>query len=299
MKMMYKGLGGMTATDTKQQSGGIQYTSDFKARTQYRRRRMPRYKRRNWARFVKKVRAANLKLIGTNSIVRNNTVTTEVGSANQGIATFSLYSKNGVDTGGGVQAWVDTATDDLAKMMLADNRINGAGTHKMLFSSAVLDATIRNQGDGQIELDIYDIVYGEDTRYSNFSSLISAAETNTNTVPGGVGTSLGIITRGATLFDFPNLIKLAKMKILKKTKVFLPAGDATNYQVRNPKNKVFNDIDFLQDNTGFIQPYMTRTIVVIYKAVTGSAATAKLSLGITRKYSYKVMEDNEDYDAVV
>ena len=148
-----------------------------------------------------------------------------------------------------------------------------------------------------VEADIYEVVYKDDTNRTGWRDAQSDAETSTGSI--NAGTGLLLTQRGTTLFDFPERIKLLKEKILKKTKVFLPPGNTSTYQIRIAKNKIVNKRDVTVDSTGFVKPYWTRSVVVIFKSIIGDAPECSMTMGVTRKYSYTIAEQSADADNLI
>lgn len=292
-----RGRGGYsTTTSRKKQKSGIQYTVQKDSRVQYRKKSMPRRKKRAWKKFVKKSLAASLKLVGTNTHLKNTQRTSGTIGTGQGYISCHLYGLKGTDTGNttfGEMGW-----NDIEEVDSADSRITDS--HKVLFSSAVLDATLRNSGDVDLEVDIYELSYGDGINVNNLHSLLGAAQNNTPVIPGSLS-GINLTSRGATLFDLPQAIKYGKIKIWKKTKVFLPVNETTNYQIRDPRNHLYS-MDKLASFTsnGYIQKGLTKTILIVYKNVVGTAIEGiSMSVGCTRKYCYKIYEDSGDNDVYV
>lgn len=276
---------------------GVVTTVQKDVKTQYRKKSQPKWKRRRWGKFVKKVHAANEREQGTTSVVRNATLvtTTSVGAGGQQYQTPMLYGINGTN-------FVSSAgNDDIKTVQASDNRIDV--NSKIKFTAAVMDITMRNlpptEGAGaDMELDIYEVALGSETKFKNLHEVIENAQTVTPVTSPTSGTNAGLtlLQRGVTPFEFPIAIKEAKMKILKKTKIFLPLGDTTTYQVRDPKTHFMTSNEW-NDTTGFIKPYTTRGIIALFKPVVGSTAEVTLTSGVTRTYRYKVIQDNKTFDA--
>ena len=107
---------------------------------------------------------------------------------------------------------------------------------------------------------------------------------------------------GTTPFDFTSALSNFKIKVLKKTKYFLPFGHQMTYQIRDPKNRSFMK-DSVLDMQGSNYPGVTKHLLLVAKGLPGSALTNTsgdnpyqviLSIGLTRKYAYKLNEDDED-----
>jgi len=278
-------------------SSGVGVTTQHDIKRQYRYKRRPRYQRRRWAKFFKKTQAVMMKSVGTNTVVRNSTIADETNAANpQKVLVANLYGHYGTDIGNecGTRDILDVINNDIGRL--------GTGG-KVHFDTGVLDITFRStppsnetQSTRGMEVDVYEVLHRDDTRQSNFTGMLSQANTQTGVIN---TTSLSINQRGVTLFDFPALIKMSKMKILKKTKIFLPIGQTFTYQIRDPRNWVLPAAE-INDNIHFVQRYRTKSVVAVFKAVVSAGgaypAEVRLEAGVTRKYKYKIIEDSEDLD---
>lgn len=280
----------------------------------YRKKNMPKKKKRRWAAFVRKVNAVEERDLGTRTVLFNDQlIQGNAVSGKQSTLTLALYPFKNTNRG-----WLD----DLNQIGQMENEANptvAAGAtidknSKIMFHSAVMDVTLRNTsikyGEGQaiqvapeaaIELDVYDIIAREDaadnaTTYFDISAMLNAYD---DREIGGTGTGIEIADRGATPFELPSGLSRFKIKVLKKTKFFIPNGQTITFQVRNPKRKVCRYGE-LELNDGFNKAGWTQYKFLIYKLVPGldqgtavGEYKAELSVGLTRKYMYKVEGFNE------
>ena len=87
--------------------------------------------------------------------------------------------------------------------------------------------------------------------------------------------------------------------------LFIPNGQTITWQIRDPKRHVCRYGE-LEKNDGWVRPGWTRTFFLIYKLVPGLAVGAVagtfqqgVSIGSTRKYSYKVEGFNEPRERLI
>lgn len=74
---------GRTLTKTKKKfTSGSGVTNQYNATLQYRKRRMPRRKRGQWKRFVRKVRAVNMRSQASRTFVFNNSIQVDATGGN-------------------------------------------------------------------------------------------------------------------------------------------------------------------------------------------------------------------------
>lgn len=267
-------------------SSGVQTTNQYDVRKQYRYKKMPRRKKRMWKKFVRKSKAVTLSLLGSRTQLRNTQLQQSVPIIDQTVYKLHLYGKAGTDIAG-----IEAGTNDCQSIVDTDLLVSTVRNWQMYFQSAVLDMTIRANGGGGVELDIYEVGYFDTTKEANLTGVYNASfARSSNTAGAGANDAnrIQITTRGATLFDLPEFTK-AGVKIYKKTKVFLGAGQTTTFQTRDPRTHRFTNEDE-EDDTGFIKLGMTRSVVVIAKQLPGATESTNLVMGVTRKYMYKIME---------
>jgi len=308
-----------TLNRRRRPSSGQGITTQHDERRIYRKKSMPRFQRKRWKRFKNKVLAVSEKDLGTRTVVFNKTyAATNTVSGNHTISDICLY---------GFRSSADSRFNDLTQIQAYENAGNptaAAGgtvdaTSKFIFKSAILDVTVRNTStyyDGaayalnsaaKMEVDVYEILVNSSsstssTAYLSLGGLITASTTDTLRI-GGAGTDLVQSLRGWTPFDAPAALSRWKIKILKKTKFMVPNGDTFTYQIRDPKRRVC-DSQALAQGDGCNKVGWTRWLYLIGKLVPGLIVSPdtpntyqeSISIGITRKYFYKVEGQSEDRD---
>lgn len=292
--------------------GGVQADKKFV----YRKKSMPKKKKRIWRRFVKKVNAISEKELGLQTVLINDQIS-QVNSTpgKQSCLTLALYSWRNLSNG-----WLN----DLRSIGGLDNTGNPtavAGTtlnvnSSIMFQSAVMDLTIRNAStirqtvsgvdtdviapEAQMELDIYEVFVRKNntdasTTYADISQMLNAYDAADI---GGAGTGIAIDDRGASPFEMSPGLSRFGIKIISKTKYFIPGSQTITYQMRDPKRHVckYGDLTSTEEYGN----KWTKQLYLIYKLVPGftlgtTLGTYKSSLlvGSTRKYGYKVEGRNE------
>lgn len=319
----YRSRGGMTRTrtQTRQASSGQGVTTQYDRRRIYRKKSMPRGKKRAWKRFVNKVHAVAVKDMGSRTVVFNSQLAQVNTTAGTGSAfTLALYGSRG-----------QQSLDDLAVIATLENRGNPTATQgitvddttKIMFQSGVLDLTIRNSstqfngtsfvqvGAAKMEVDIYEISVRKQcvdvsgvNGYLNLSALFAQGLGDTANI-GGAGVALAMDQRGVTPWDAPQALSRWGIKIYKKTKFFVPNGDTITYQIRDPKRFV-TDLDAMANQNGCNMPKKTRFLYIMYQLVPGlplgtalNQYSLSVDIGCTRKYLYKVEGANNDADRYI
>jgi len=296
-------------------------TVQHDARQIYQKRSMPYRQKRRWKKFSRRVNAVAEKDFGSRMVVFNTSQSfTNATSGNHGIAYCGLYTANGTS---------DSFQADLNSLSALENTGNptaAAGetvqdSTRWIFKSAILDITVRNttyntilgvaelDSTAKLEVDVYEIISSRqwsDTvaNYSTANSALGKGATMQLNI-GGAGTAAATALRGVTPWEFPSALSYWKMKILKKTKYFLNNGDQFTYQIRDPKRRVIQQ-EKMQTIQGGNKPGWTRHLFIIFKATPGftlgtgtDEITERLTIGITRKYFYKIEGMNDDRDRYI
>lgn len=303
-------------------------------RNVYRKKRMPKGRRRRWKKFRNKVLAVSEKDLGSRTHLFNQTYTwTNNTSGMNGIANAGLYtwrSVNGPYADLGYLANGENVADPTAALGTTVDK-----TTKMIFKSAIMDLTITNQSGvsngtvygsdsrGILEVDIYEISASRDFQdgavvYPDLTSAFTSGATNTKLLATSTGTAItytagaaagggtGSCTRGSTPWDLPMALSQFGIKIWKKRKYFVPNNQTITYQVRDAKRHVLTRENMLETSGGNF-PKLTKWVFIVYKLVPGLSVGAvgvagnwqeSIAIGQTRKYFYKIEGANEDRDCV-
>lgn len=314
-----------TKTRKKRMRGGQGVTEQYDRRLIYAKSSMPRFKKRRWKRFKQKVNAISEKELGTRMVVFNTPLSFANDQTTRHItATFALYPARS-------SAVYLNDIDYIGRLGNQSNPTHAEGpsmygSSKILFQSGVLDLTIQNRssldtagtrtfpGECKMEVDIYEITASRDfyyhtspsttTFYNNLSDLLNYSQTfgetlkDNNTSPSTDEIDIG--DRGVTPFECNFALSRFGVKIWKKTKFMLNINETITYQMRDPRRRVLNQLDETQTN-GCNRPGWTKFVFVIGKLVPGctpiqasNGYTERISVGVTRKYFFKVEGQTED-----
>lgn len=282
-------------------------TEQYDRKSIYRKKRMPRRKRKRWAAFSKKVHAASEKDLGTKTVLFNDQKDYVISGVNvpgkQAVFHLALYP---VNHGGSSPEYTDLNT-------IAGKDVEVGNSGKFLFKSGVLDVTLQNDsqeddGAGEpgaamgIELDVYELTFGRSFETVDGSKgpedLWTQAFADTPLI-GTAANNISINSRGATPWDCPQGLGQWRCTIVKKTKYFLPPRNTMTYQMRDPKRHVF-DKQWLLDQGGVNAPGKTKFLMFVAKALpahtSGLGVRLRCRVGVTRKYCYKHKLDSSDAD---
>jgi len=304
-----RGFGSLTQTQRRNITSGIGTTTQYDRKLIYRKKYMPRYKKRRWRAFIKKVNAVTDKDLGSRTVVRNDQINSQItmSTANEAVQqafSLSLY---------GNEATGFEPSNDLRRIR-QDTDLGTTG--KMIFTSGIFDMTVTNTSSRfadsvnpsiRLEVDVYEITSRKDfgnvgtgASAKNLPEVFGEGATDTANIP-GLSNTLSITRRGATPWDFPSAISEYGLKILKKTKYFINERDTFTYQIRDPKRHILDRQKLNMD--GQNMPGMTRFLYIIFRPVPGyvfsdtNSDIYRLSFGVTRKYLYKIAQSTQDYDA--
>lgn len=273
-----------TQTTSKRNYSAPGVTSQYDAKLVYRKRRMPRWKKRAWRKFSRKTNAVIEKGLGNRIVLYNNADDVTSAGNFQGFSTWTIYGLNGTDIA------ANRGNKDVSDVFATAS----TSASKLIFKSAILDITMTNKGTNNtfgLEVDLYHVVYWNECGKPNFNDVHAASVAETGMLPGKG--ALSLVNRGCTPFDLPQLLRKTRMRILKKMKYFLGPNEAATYQIRDSRNRRISGANLGSINTEFIQPGMTQGLLIVHKPVAGYQASAGiLSVGCTRKYSFTSQEDS-------
>lgn len=294
---------GATATS------GVGVTNQYDRKRVYRYRRMPRGKKRRWVRSLKRNFHQDLRKLATRTMVRNHVESYNVTDKTKQLVV-SIVMGGGMTYSAGSQ-W-NRGYGDLFNIFEFDGVARGPDNEfkydKVYVDTQILDMTVQNDSTWKateedveqpagIELDVYEVsvkklVFDDD----NIDIETVLRDETIQVPPAGASsmTALAIDDRGATPFEFGPVLGDHRIKIWKKTKYFLAAGETMTYQFRNPKNYVINVNEFRNPTNSATK--CTRGVLFIAKMLPTfqqnagtNFANTRLTIGNTRKYKYKLV----------
>jgi len=301
-------------------TGGTLGGTNADQRFVYRKTNMPRRKKKRWVSFVRKVNAAAEKELGSRTVLFNDSITLgSTTSGNQCCLTLGLYTKFNNSRG-----WLNDLNAIQAFENVGDQTAAAGETvdpsTKFIFHSAIMDLTIRNistfqpaadgvrnlDGAAAIELDLYEVQVRKDnsdqtTIYNSLSSMLNAYDTKQI---GGAGVGISITDRGASPWEMTSGLSNFGIKILSKTKYFIPNGQTITHQTRDPGRRVYvkSQLESFDDYAD----KNTKLYFIIYKLVPGLTVGSTLGtyqhnlvVGTTRKYLYKIEGMNESRERYI
>lgn len=297
-------------------------TSQHDTAVVYRKKTMPRYKKRAWKSFVRKVNAVNERENGVMRVLFNDGTTfgaTTSGTFKENSQDYQARSQDivachlyGGTKGNGDLTDYNQGINDLATVMQyfgceggatgstaggqADTLITFANTTKIKFISACLDITFTNTSSVPLEVDAYHIVYRKDwnnnlvgnamvgnSTYNEYFDQYSLEEQQLRTAAGTANNRrLRLKHRGATPFEFGSAIGVMGAKIVKKTKHFVSPANSFTQQLRDPKTHYIDRHKFESGSGGATLKGLTQTILFIIKCTNTDSVVSPIS------YSYNL-----------
>lgn len=299
----------MTMRKRKRQSSGRGITNEYDRKLIYSKNRMPRRFKRRWRKFKNKILAVGEKDLGSKTVLFNNRVVDQAIASSYtaqlavNVALYPLFAEG---------AGAKTYLNDVHTILNNDSTIGTSG--KVLFQSAVLDLTAcntsvlnplsGNTAAPSLEVDVYEIYATksfEKLTGTNRDLLNAFTEGDVDTPTiSGAGTSININQKGCTPWELPSALSEYGIKIMKKTKYFLGPGQTFTYQMRDPRRHIC-DAQMIQDGNCNWKK-VTKWLFIIHKPtpctsiVDPNFDTQSLTLGVTRKYMYKVKDQSQDKD---
>jgi len=223
------------AKTRRRQFSGNEVTAQRDSKVQYVRKRMPRWKKRPWIKFVKKVDWISNHRQTHFTHISHFEYSTVSSAGGQYIAPeqvhFGIYG-NAVKRNNTIDRWL--GEQGLTTTALRKGK-------KFFISSITDDYTVKNGGSTDAEVDVYDLLCTQDLRYSvgtlgadypTMEQILDDLAADDKTYAG----SLGVL--GTNPFNVASWSR--RFKVLKKIKHFLTPGAFFTHQVRTSKDVMFS-----------------------------------------------------------
>lgn len=304
-RMRFKKGSVRAGTKRRGVASGQGITTQRDSRRIYTRRRAPRRLRRRMRKAFNSFKSKALKMKGHRTIITNHQVAIAGLANQQSVTSFVLY---GGRVDGAVASSISRGYDDMNDLRSRDYKLGDStgdpdfktsgGEAKFYVKTGVMDITIQNVGGNEgetfaLEVDVYEFTCGKIIPgYSDVEGALAGYQQDIYKL-GTLSTkltALNLLDRGVTPFEMGTPMYRIGMRILKKTKYFIPYNDVITYQTRDSKIRCFGHEVF---RDGSCTTKHTRGILIIAKPVPGSAFEGhNMTVGVTRKYKYVVDEGN-------
>lgn len=199
----------------------------------YRRKAMPRYRRRRWKRFTRQVKHVMLQMNSLTSYSQDFSKRVTWSANDQ--ATF------GVMLGG----TTPTNNDELYQIFRQAYGLSVTPTnvdsYKLYVKSMCLDVQITNTGSNGAILDVYELVCRKNWIRSvegvTTDETLEQSYATTYAEMDAVATGVTPDANSPASTPFQNGLFLKYWRIMRKKEILLGAGSVTTMQMRNPANK--------------------------------------------------------------
>jgi len=274
---------------------GSSVTQQRDSKVQYVRKRMPRWKKRPWVKFVKKVDWISNHRQTHFTLCRHFTyASTSVANA-QNIACeqvhFGFYG-NSTRINNQIDDWL--FNQGLTTTALRKGK-------KFFISSLTDDYTVKNSGTTDAEVDVYELICIRDLHYSvgttsgdypTMEEILAELLSDDKT-----GTVAGLSTIGVNPFNVASFSRV--FKVLKKIKHFLTPGAFFTHQVRTSKDKMYscdtiipqadNALTIGQQPGLLMKAYTSRVTLFVHRGEPGFSAGLVSEIGPSQIQVAKVM----------
>lgn len=216
------------------------------AQMRYRKKRMPKRKRRRWVRFVKRVRHVDLAMQPLQIYTKEGTVNL-TSAANQGQVWSRML--------GGMTV---ANNDEILQVFKSAYNLSteaSCAPYKIYLKSICMDVQMTNTGSYPIIVDMYTLVCRKtwDTAEDIGASFVNAL--GEIQAPAGGG-SLTSSKTALTLFDAPNFCEF--WRIQSKKEFIIGGSNTITVQLRNPANRYFDGKEIIsnaQAKPGFTKAF--------------------------------------------
>lgn len=281
-------------------------TNQYDVKTLYRKKRMPRFRKRRWLKFKRRVLSATNAQGAKQCLVFRRVLAPTVSVNAQSVISAMLYgySRSTVATSG-----TDVGCKDLQDIWDAWENTAAAGDSgvpgKINFTSAVLDIELGNVGgDGyanSLTVDVYHVrckkrpIEDSVDFMRGFAELFDAG-LNAGNMPNMSSNNtiqLDDAQSGITPFCNPKFCRY--VDILSVKKVLLSVGQNTHFQLRLSKDKVYSHT-YTEASDTALYPGWTEGYLFIVQGVTALgqfSAPVQYVMNATRTYHFRVDEQHK------
>lgn len=223
--------------------GGYQQpmTSQKDTRLIYKKKSMPRRKRKQWTSFKKKVTAVQISNTQLQMVCRQQTMfLTTIANASACCFTGLYGLAGGVGSTGTTGVASGTGQCDDISDIFVGKYVSAAASagRKLMFASACLDVHVQVTGAANMILEVYEISARKDfaamsAAYDQVEEIYNQAFADLPVMAGGLPSAVGS-NLGTTPFNSKTFCQY--FKINKKYRVQGSPGELLSFQMRDPKN---------------------------------------------------------------
>lgn len=273
----------------------------------YRKKPMPKRKKRQWKKFVKKVNAVAIKERGLQVALyrKDYNISPTAGTQLWGIA--HLYGCANINTEPGVGDVNQLLLDvNVAAQKYGGGLLSNAypevANQKMKvpvrMQSAILDLTFVNNGSVPLVVDIYHLWYNKNMNSPSFGDANNWVDNNeVIRQEGTTGTPtanawMKLDQKGVKLFDCNQLLSKLAATVRSVRQIILQPGGIHTMAIRDPRNYRLDMFSYLiQDGVqyqGYADRKITESVFWIARNESNVEGAAELSVKCNRTYRYTI-----------
>lgn len=291
-----------TKTKKRPRNNQQYLTGHHDAQSLYKKSSKPRYLRRRWKSFKRKVQWVQANGTPRMTLVHTDLQLPTCNDNEQALAYLPMYSGYGAADPENDMARIT----DVAQQTTSANLQKGSAYLRL--HSALLEATIQNASENTIYMDVYSYYCRKNTEdlpqstmYTNGIAWANVAGDGDENEPSAIGTEPTINTLGVTPFQSTQFCRY--FTITRKTRYQIQAGDSVQLKWSDPRNKTIK-MDALEKegSVTFLKGYSKGWLCQFYTVgangtpAVKSQAIASGDIIVTRYVNY--FFSNVDFGAV-
>lgn len=256
-------------------------TSQYDVKTWYKKKNMPRNKKKKWKKFSNKVKAVFNKQIAPTIFLYRTVASINASADQQAWASVMLFTADGAAP----------PNEDLQRISVG---LKGSGGNqiasKFRFESGCLDLLMRNPGSVSMLVDIYTIYCRKDVP-DNYTSPVNLLTSLDNNASADANADAIIADTDIGFVPFSSPLFCSFFKVSKKRTLTLGAGSVSEIQLRDAKNRKLWGIDYVGKPCmrGWTKGYL----LCIRGAYNGTTTPAvQLDIAYTRHYVLRQIQDS-------
>lgn len=266
-------------------------------RLMYRKKKMPRFKKRRWVSFKKKVQAVSLGSGKKLVLYHKDAVDYTPAADTQASGDLSLFTGFNQGFSGGYDL---LRCNQLANNSLA---VDASVTDAILVKQATLNITFYNAGSTPAYIDLYwyrakkdciNTPYGLFREGLQLSTLVSGKPPGVNEpITAFTGASSMTVPESFGAVPFMSRPFCQTNTITKVTKHLVAPGQSIEFQIKDRRNRLFKNTIEQQNNQYSLMKYVTRGVVPVVYGVPNAAAgstgqyASSASIYCRREVSYQ------------
>lgn len=272
---------------SKQTETSLQHTR-FPISMQYRRKSMPRRKRRRYVKSVRRFRSMLYKNVPNSTQIFNNFYTAAAAINKQAYASVCLGPMNGILRNG--RPWMNDLNQVAGTLTAA---VAGAyNNSQIMLDNQTIDIYLYNPSTTRtVDIDVYMFVPRKIVSDQTQDAFVRCTNAITS-VPNTAFLPNALLADSVGVTPFQGSNWCSEFKILYKKKILLSPGETTTFSYRNNKNYKLN-IDEITNNT--YKPGLTKGWLFVGNGPHDGTnwVDCTFTVSFTKSYSARYIEANQ------